>query len=149
MEIQTVSATMEDVVSRLRAEIATVHENLQAESEARALSERLLGEKHESLEQVRHDLSSKGESLERAEAVATNLAAELAQKERDLQVLQESHDASKEEFETQRFVQCKECVCVWCLFCMSLHDRCVCAYSHLISTPAIVQRMLSKVTLKN
>ena len=79
MEIQTVSATMEDVVSKLRAEIATVHENWQAESEARALSERLLGEKHESLEQVRHDLSSKGESLERAEAVATNLAAELAQ----------------------------------------------------------------------
>ncbi len=72
MEIQTVSATMEDVVSKLRAEIATVHENLQAESEARALSERLLGEKHESLEQVRHDLPSKGESLERSEAVVTN-----------------------------------------------------------------------------
>jgi hypothetical protein len=96
MEIQTVSATMEDVVSKLRAEIATVQENLQADSEARALSERLLGEKHKSLEQVRHDLSSKAESLERSEAVATNLAAELAQKEKDLQVLQESHDASKD-----------------------------------------------------
>ncbi len=104
----------------------------------------VISDLNEVLKQVRHDLSSNGESLERSEAVVTNLAAELAQKEKDLQLLQESHDTLKEDFETQRFGVQR----VYVSFVGHFYARCIFTLT-LYVFPATVQRILSKVTLKN
>jgi hypothetical protein len=133
MEIQTVSATMEDAVSKLRAEIATVHENVQEESEARAVCERLLGEKHEQLlqwqtnmERVKEELHEsrrlQKELSQRLETMQVSYALQVSQLNEELQGSRLAQketarrsDDMQESYESQ-IVQVRS-VCPSSLFC--------------------------------